>query len=50
MLATGGFGSNLEMRLQWDPTLDENVKSTDTVGTTGDGIAMAENIGANSWA
>lgn len=47
VLATGGFGSNLEMRLQWDPTLDENVKSTDTVGTTGDGIAMAESIGAD---
>ena len=46
VLASGGFGGNLEMRMKWDPTLDENVKSTDTVGTTGDGITMAEAIGA----
>lgn len=47
VLASGGFGGNLEMRMKWDPTLDENVMSTDTVGTTGDGITMAEAIGAD---
>ena len=47
VLATGGFGGNLEMRMKYDPDLDENVKSTDTVGTTGDGITMAEGIGAD---
>lgn len=46
VLATGGFGSNVEMRLKWDSTLDDKIKSTDSVGTTGDGITMAENIGA----
>jgi urocanate reductase len=46
VLATGGFGSNVEMRMQYDSTLDENIKSTDSVGTTGDGVTMAQNIGA----
>ena len=47
VLATGGFGGNLEMREQYDPDLDESVKSTDTVATTGDGIKMAEAIDAD---
>ena len=47
VLATGGFGGNLEMRMKYNPDLDENVKSTDTVATTGDGIVMAEGIGAD---
>lgn len=46
VLATGGFGSNVEMRLKYDSTLGDKIKSTDSVGTTGDGITMAENIGA----
>lgn len=46
VLATGGFGSNVEMRLKYDSSLDDRIKSTDSVGTTGDGIDMAENIGA----
>ncbi len=53
VLATGGFGQNIEMREEanditnlW-PTLDANVKSTNTSGITGDGIIMAEEIGAN---
>lgn len=46
VLATGGFGSNVEMRLKYNPDLDEGVHSTDTVATTGDGIVMAEGIGA----
>jgi len=47
VLATGGFGSNVEMRLKYNPDLDDNVKSTDTVATTGDGVVMAEAIGAD---
>ncbi len=46
VLATGGFGGNLEMRMKYNPDLDESVKSTDTVATTGDGITMSEKIGA----
>ncbi len=53
VLATGGFGRNVEMRMEalegtdkW-PTLDESVPSTNTSGITGDGIVMAEKIGAN---
>ena len=47
VLATGGFGSNVEMRMQYNSDLDESVHSTDTVGTTGDGIVMAQAIGAD---
>lgn len=47
VLATGGFGGNLEMRMKYDADLDENVKSTDTVATTGDGIVMAEDLGVD---
>ena len=46
VLATGGFGGNVEMRMKYDSDLDENIKSTDSVGTTGDGVVMAEGIGA----
>lgn len=46
VLATGGFGGNLEMRMKYNPDLDESVLSTDTVATTGDGIVMAEKLGA----
>lgn len=44
VLATGGFGSNVEMRMQYNPDLDDSVHSTDTVATTGDGIKMAQAI------
>lgn len=46
ILATGGFGSNLEMRVKYNKDVDEKVLSTNTVGITGDGILMAEKIGA----
>lgn len=46
VLATGGFGSNLEMRKKYNPAVDENILSTNTVGSTGDGIVMSEKIGA----
>lgn len=46
IIASGGFGSNVEMRKKYNPELDEKYMSTDTPGTTGDGIVMAEKIGA----
>ena len=47
VLASGGFGSNVEMCMQYNADLDEGVHSTDTVGTTGDGVKMAEAIGVD---
>ena len=46
IIATGGFGSNLEMRKQYNPEMDEKINSTNSVGSTGDGILMAEDAGA----
>lgn len=46
ILATGGFGSNLDMRVKYNKDVDEKVLSTNTVGITGDGITMAEKVGA----
>lgn len=46
ILATGGFGSNVDMRIKYNKDVDEKVLSTNTVGITGDGITMAEKVGA----
>ncbi|MCG7408442.1 flavocytochrome c [Paenibacillus sp. ACRRX] len=46
VIATGGFGSNVEMRKKYNPVLDESYMSTDTPGTTGDGIVMAQELKA----
>lgn len=46
IIASGGFGSNIEMRKKYNPAVDETILSTNTVGSTGDGIIMAEKIGA----
>ncbi len=48
VLATGGFGSNLEMRIANNPQMDEKILSTNSVGSTGDGITMAEALGAQT--
>ncbi|WP_232695979.1 flavocytochrome c [Brevibacillus daliensis] len=48
IIATGGFGSNIEMRKKYAPELDESYLSTVTTGSTGDGIVMGEKIGAAS--
>ena len=48
VLTTGGFGSNVEMRKANDPAMDEKILSTNTVGSTGDGITMATAIGADT--
>lgn len=49
VLATGGFSKNVEMRMKYDTiwgNLDETVQSTNHSGATGDGIVMAEAVGA----
>ena len=48
VLATGGFGSNDEMTYENDHEVDEYVKSTNSPGATGDGIVMAEALGADT--
>ncbi|MDT2829960.1 flavocytochrome c [Vagococcus carniphilus] len=47
VLTTGGFGSNVEMRKKYNKKMDESYMSTVTEGSTGDGIVMAEKIGAD---
>ncbi len=49
VLATGGFGANVEMRVKYNtkwPDLGENVGTSNSPATTGDGIVMAQAIGA----
>ena len=48
VLATGGFGANEEMTYENDKEIDEHVKSTNSPGATGDGIIMAEELGADT--
>lgn len=45
ILATGGFGANQGMVQQYNPSL-YNYVSVNAVGTTGDGIWMAKELGA----
>ena len=45
ILTTGGFGSNEDMIVKYKPELKGTVK-TGSPGATGDGIVMAEEIGA----
>lgn len=48
VLAAGGFGANSEMRDQYDNTWNNltDLKTTNHPGATGDGVVMAESIGA----
>jgi fumarate reductase flavoprotein subunit len=46
ILATGGFAGNVEMRSEYVPTLTEGVPTTNHVGATGEGIRMAQEVGA----
>ncbi|MGL4670992.1 flavocytochrome c [Cetobacterium sp.] len=47
IIASGGFGSNIDMRKKYDSRMDEKILSTNTTGITGDGIVMGEKIGAD---
>ena len=52
ILATGGFGANVEMRQKYNTywaNLDETVPTTNQPCATGDGIAMAEAVGASLY-
>ena len=52
VLATGGFTANVGMRLLWDDRLDSSMRTTANPnglyfdGATGDGIVMAQKLGA----
>ncbi len=46
IIASGGFGYSKEMREKYNPTMNEGYLSTNSVGSTGDGILMAEKVGA----
>ncbi len=52
VLATGGFGANVEMRQEYNTTgkwedLGESVLTTNVPAITGDGITLASEVGAN---
>lgn len=46
IITAGGFGSNVDMRKEYNKEYDERYLSTDAPGTTGDGIVMAQEVGA----
>lgn len=48
VLATGGFGANIEMRAQANPDFGDRFNSTDCVGAQGDGITMGTAAGADT--
>lgn len=47
IIATGGFGYNVEMRKKYNPEYDERYMGTVQPSSTGDGIIMAEKLGAD---
>lgn len=48
ILTTGGFAGNVEMRSKQVPALTADIPTTNHVGATGEGIIMAQEIGANT--
>ena len=46
IIATGGFGSSVEMRTKYNPEMGAQYKSTDSVADVGEGITMAESLNA----
>lgn len=48
ILATGGFAANPEMRKTYVPWMDERIPTTNHAGATGEGITLAQQIGANT--
>jgi fumarate reductase flavoprotein subunit len=46
VLATGGFAANKELRQKYDSRITPNLGTTNHPGATGDGIVLAEQIGA----
>lgn len=49
IVASGGFGANVEMRDKYNTKWSKltNIKTTNQTGATGDGYVMAEKVGAN---
>ena len=47
VMATGGFTQNIRLRMAQDPTLTEEVVSTNAPGATGDGLISMMKAGAN---
>lgn len=50
VLATGGFSANAEMRTEYNTVweeLDESLVAYGSAGSTGDGVIMAQAVGAN---
>ncbi|KPU42559.1 urocanate reductase precursor [Oxobacter pfennigii] len=48
ILATGGFSANIDMRVKQVPSLTADIPTTNHVGATGEGLIMAQEIGANT--
>lgn len=48
VVASGGFGANLEMRKKYNKDMDEKILSTTSTGSMGDGIVIGEGIGAGT--
>lgn len=48
ILTTGGFGGNVAMRTLHVPSLTKDIPTTNHVGATGEGIKMAQEVGANT--
>lgn len=46
VLATGGFAANKELRQKYDSRITPNLGTTNHPGATGDGIVLAEKVGA----
>lgn len=46
ILTTGGFSSNVEMRLKYDPKLTADMPTTNNPSSTGEGLMMAMELGA----
>ncbi len=46
ILATGGFGNDIQFRMNQNPVLDQSVDSTNHRGATADGLITALEIGA----
>ena len=46
VLATGGFGANVAMRVEYNPAYGSEYKTTCIQAAQGDGIVMAQDVGA----
>lgn len=46
ILTAGGFGANVSMRKEYNPEMDERYLTTVSKGSMGDGVIMAQEVGA----